>query len=140
MQANSPVVMKDLIDIMMTLNAGIATYPSTHVENSMMKATTQTDLNNAPLKEEVEGVRGDVEDTTDMGAVDQVDMVEDQVGMVKDQVGMVEDQVNVAVMEGQEGVEVVEGQEDIEVVEGQEDVEEMLQDGRKVGNTVNGTQ
>ena len=77
------MVIKDLIDTMMTQNAWIATYPSTHVENSMMKATTQTDLNKAPLKEEVE-VRGDVEDTMDVGEADQVDMVEDQVGMVED--------------------------------------------------------
>ena len=34
MQGTSPVVMTDLIDMMTTPNAGIATFPSTHVENS----------------------------------------------------------------------------------------------------------
>ena len=50
-----------------TRNAGIAIDPFTHVENSMMKATTQTDLNKVTLEEEVEGVRGDMEDTTERG-------------------------------------------------------------------------
>ena len=73
MQGNSPVVMKNLIDTMMTPNAGIATFPSTHVENSMTKPTTKPDLDKVPL-EEVKGVRGDVQDTTDVGEEDQVEV------------------------------------------------------------------
>ena len=119
MQGNSPVVTKDLIDTMMTLNAGIATFPPTHVENSMMTLTAQPDLQKAPLKEEVKGVRGDVEDTTDVGEKDQVDM---------------------EVVEGQEDMEVVEGQEEIKVIEGQKEVKVVLQDSRKVGNNINGAQ
>ena len=68
----------------------------------MAKATTQTDLNKVTLKEEVEGVRGDMEDTTDVGEADQVAVVEDQVGMVVDQVAM-------AVVEGGEDMAMVQG-------------------------------
>ena len=47
----------------------------------MTKPTTQSDLDKTPLKEEVEGVRGDMQESTDVGEENQVDVavVEDQV-------------------------------------------------------------